>query len=117
MTAKTTATKTTTKATPAKPEKPQPMASQAPKGHPAHLLAAALDTAGLSQTGAAKAMGVAPMTLNRLVNGKGLPTAAMVLKFAAATSTDADALWHQVCTWELVQARAAAKPTRKAAAK
>lgn len=86
-----------------------PMTSGAPKGHPGHTWAKELNAAQMSQTAAAKAMGVAPMSLNRLVNGKGIPTAAMTLKFAHVLDADVDALWLEVARWEMTQARAAAK--------
>lgn len=77
--------------------------------HPAKTMLALLDEAGLSQTKAATAMGVAPMTLNRLCNGHGLPTARVAVAFAKAVGKPAADVWQGVCAYELAVALRDAK--------
>ena len=77
--------------------------------HPAATWLALLDAAGLSQTKAAAEMGVAPMTLNRLCNGHGLPTAKVTVAFARVVGKPAAEVWRGVCDYELAVAEAAAK--------
>lgn len=77
--------------------------------HPAATWLALLDAAGLSQTKAAVEMGVAPMTLNRLCNGHGLPTAKVTVAFARVVGKPAADVWRGVCDYELAVAEAAAK--------
>jgi plasmid maintenance system antidote protein VapI len=134
--AKSTAKRTTTKATPAKatgkkatPTKaaaakvtepkpkaePKPATSAAPEGHPGHTWLAILGETGLSQTQAATAMQVAPMTLNRLINGKGIPTANVTIRFAMATKKPVKPLWDEVAAWELAQAQVAFDAETKSA--
>src|SRR4051812_937208 len=107
-TRKTPAKATTAKAAPAEATvKPKAPSSTAPEGHPGHTWLAILVKAGKSQTGIAPEMGVAPMSLNRIINGHGVPTASMTIKFAEATGADVDALWAEVGAYVLAQAKAA----------
>lgn len=75
--------------------------------HPGTKWAEVLAAKGLSQTQAAKAMGVAPMTLNRLINGQGVPTAKVCVLFARATDQDVHTVWTEVANYELELAVAA----------
>lgn len=76
--------------------------------HPGEAWLEILTEAGLSQTEAATLMGIAPMTLNRLINGKGIPTAKVTVLFAHVTSADVREIWQAVCDYELALALAAA---------
>lgn len=69
--------------------------------HPGPLWLKAMTDAGLSQTACANEMGVAPMTLNRLVNGHGIPTARVTVAFAKATKANVKKVWQQVADFEL----------------
>jgi len=62
---------------------------------------------GMTQADTAKAMGIAPMTLNRLFNGHGVPTAKVTVAFAKATGLDATELWQEVANYELALALSA----------
>jgi plasmid maintenance system antidote protein VapI len=104
--------KTTAKAPAAKKETaPKPPAKQGQMvtktgvKHPGTYWLAAMEKANLSQTATANAMGVAPMTLNRLINGHGIPTAKVTILFAEATGSDVKELWTQVSDWELALAQ------------
>lgn len=116
--------RTTTKATPAKATAakaadkpkadPKPATSSAPQGHPGHTWLKHLTDAGLSQTQAATAMEVAPMTLNRLINGKGIPTANVTIRFAGAVNQPVKVLWDEVAAWELKVAQEEFKAPKSA---
>lgn len=60
-----------------------------------------IDECGLSQSEVARRMGVAPVTLNRLVNGRGIPTAKVTVAFARALDVDVRELWDAVSEYEL----------------
>jgi plasmid maintenance system antidote protein VapI len=75
--------------------------------HPGAVFLALMEKAGTSQTKTANAMGVAPMTLNRLCNGHGLPTAKVTVAFAKAVDADPREVWSAVCEYELALALAA----------
>lgn len=117
MTAKTTPNARSTAAKPATKTAPAKARSAATKGrakapavaHPGTAWLALLDAAGLSQTKAAQEMGVAPMTLNRLCNGHGIPTAKVTVLFAKAVGADVHEVWQAVCDYELAQALADTK--------
>lgn len=96
--------KATPKATPAKAAKATKATGPT---HPGSHWLAVLEEANLSQTQAAKVMGVAPMTLNRLVNGQGIPTAKVTVAFAQATGQDVQAMWSEVAAYELAVVLAA----------
>lgn len=81
--------------------------------HPGVQWVAILTEANLSQSEAARQMGVAPMTLNRLINGHGIPTANVTLAFARVTKQDPRALWTVVAEYELALAVAAADAKSK----
>lgn len=91
---------------PAKKTRARKAPAKAPT-HPGKSWAKTLADKGLSQTQAAKAMGVAPMTLNRLINGQGVPTAKVCVLFARATEQDVHAVWTEVANYELELAVAA----------
>lgn len=46
-------------------------------------------------------MGVATVTLNRLINGHGIPTARVTAAFAKAMREDVHTLWQHVADYEL----------------
>jgi len=79
--------------------------SSAPAGHPGHTWHKLLKHSGTSQSAAARHMGVALMSLNRLVNGRGIPTAHMTVLFAEAVNAELEPLWAEVCQWELKEAK------------
>lgn len=125
---KATASKATTakgkapaKATTSKPKATAPkkaaaqpvLASKSGVSHPGPLWLAAMEKAGKSQTATANEMGVAPMTLNRLINGHGIPTARVTVAFAAATKQNVRKVWAQVCDFELALALDAAEAEKK----
>jgi plasmid maintenance system antidote protein VapI len=101
------------KATPAKKataKKDQPvLATKSGVSHPGPLWLEAMGKVGLSQTAAATEMGVAPMTLNRLINGHGIPTAKVTVAFARVTKQQPKKVWAQVCDFELALALEAAE--------
>lgn len=82
---------------------------EAPDGpvHPGRHWLLVLDKAGMSQSEAARQMGISPMTLNRLVNGQGIPTARVTVEFARVAGQDVNELWQQVSDYELAVALAA----------
>lgn len=82
--------------------------------HPGKSWLALMRAAGLSQAATAERMGVAAMTLSRLVNGHGIPTANITVAFARAVGADTEAVWSDVCTYELAVALQAAKAARAA---
>lgn len=93
-----------TKAAPAKASDKATTGDLRPVGgvqHPAKVMLDLLAKAGLSQTKAATEMGVAPMTLNRLCNGHGLPTARVTVAFARAVGASPEQVWRGVCDYEL----------------
>lgn len=78
----------------------------APEGHPGRTWMSLVEKAGQTRMAVAKAMGVAPMTLHRLIAGQGVPTAAMTVRFAATVTdlgypVDVQALWAEVAAYEL----------------
>jgi len=87
------------KVAPAK--EPKVASSSAPQGHPGHTWLRLMVQKGTSQTQTANAMGVAPMTLNRLVNGHGIPTAKVTVAFARAVDADVEQVWAEVAAYEL----------------
>jgi plasmid maintenance system antidote protein VapI len=100
------ASKATTKApakAPAKAAKAPAKRSTKASGptHPGAAWLTVLDTKGLSQSEAARQMGVAPMTLNRLLNGHGIPTAKVAVAFARVTEQEVKVVWQQVADYEL----------------
>lgn len=80
--------------------------SSAPKGHPGHTWLALMIKANLSQQQTADGMGVAGMTLNRLINGHGIPTAKVTVRFARAVGADVQKVWGEVAAYELAEALA-----------
>lgn len=100
--------KASTAKTPAPAKKTTPPVS-AVKGvqHPGAVFLALMEKAGTSQTKTANAMGVAPMTLNRLCNGHGIPTAKVTVAFAKAVNADPREVWAAVAEYELALALAA----------
>lgn len=94
----------------AAPKKERPAAAQGTMKtksgvqHPGALWVKLLEEKELSQTKTAQTMGVAPMTLNRLINGHGIPTAKVTIAFARATDSDVKELWQQVADFELALA-------------
>lgn len=108
----TPAKSTAKKSTPAKPTakaepKPYQGHSSAPEGHPGHTWLRLLTEAGYSQISCATAMEVAPMTLGRIINGKGIPTANVTIRFATAVKQPVKVLWDEVAAWELKVAQEA----------
>lgn len=90
---------------PAKKDQPAPvLATKSGVSHPGPLWLEAMHKVGLSQTAAATEMGIAPMTLNRLINGHGIPTARVTLAFARVTKQQPKKVWAQVCDYELALA-------------
>lgn len=77
--------------------------------HPGAVFLALMEKAGTSQTKTATTMGVAPMTLNRLCNGHGIPTAKVTVAFAKAVGADPREVWAAVAEYELALALAEAK--------
>lgn len=93
------------KAAPAKKATEQGvLATKSGVSHPGPLWLKAMHDKGLSQTACATEMGVAPMTLNRLINGHGIPTARVTLAFARVTKQQPKKVWAQVCDFELALA-------------
>lgn len=80
--------------------------------HPGRVWLRRMRDAGLSQSETARRMGVAPVTLNRLVRGRGVPTARMTVAFARAVGLDERETWQQVCDYELALALAGASRRR-----
>lgn len=72
-----------------------------PPQHPGKAWLRMIDECGLSQSEVARRMGVAPVTLNRLVNGRGIPTAKVTVAFARALDVDVRELWDAVSEYEL----------------
>ena len=72
--------------------------------HPGRSWLRQINAAGLSQSETARRMGVAPVTLNRLVRGHGIPTASMAIAFARAIGADVHTVWDEVCEYELAVA-------------
>lgn len=72
--------------------------------HPCTEWTALIAKAGLTQTGCAKAMGVAPMTMSRLMRGHGIPTANITIKFCEATGANLTKTWRHVADYELALA-------------
>lgn len=72
--------------------------------HPGVLWLEAMQKKGTSQAQVAAKMGVATMTLNRLVNGHGIPTARITLAYARAMNASVARTWQQVCDFELALA-------------
>ena len=88
------------------PAKPVQQRRAAQLQHPGVMWLAYMSDAEMSQTATATAMGVAPMTLNRLVNGHGIPTAKVTVAFARAVKKDVEQVWADVCAYELALALA-----------
>lgn len=72
--------------------------------HPGVMWLEAIQKKGLSQAQVALRMGVATMTLNRLINGHGIPTARITLAYARAMHANVTRTWQQVCDFELALA-------------
>jgi len=72
--------------------------------HPGRAWLRLMQGAELSQTETARRMGVAPVTLNRLVRGRSIPTARMAVAFAKAVGANPRVVWGQVCEYELTLA-------------
>lgn len=72
--------------------------------HPGKTWVVLLEEKGLSQSEAARQMGVAPMTLNRLINGHGIPTAKVCVAFARVIGQDVTKVWNEVAAYELALA-------------
>jgi len=72
--------------------------------HPGVHWGAAIERAALTQAEVARRMGVAPMTLSRLVNGHGIPTARVAVAYARAMKVSVAKTWQQVCDYELALA-------------
>jgi plasmid maintenance system antidote protein VapI len=119
--AKKTATKAPAKKTPAKKTPAKVAAKVDPKApaktvrptrksktptpaHPGKTWVVLLEEKGLSQSEAARQMGVAPMTLNRLINGHGIPTAKVCVAFARVLGQDVTKVWNEVAAYELALA-------------
>jgi plasmid maintenance system antidote protein VapI len=127
VTAKAPAKKAT-KAAPAKKAAATKKAAKAPakkaaakttgslaKGTPVHPAAGWLDILadkGMSGAAAARDMGIAPMTLNRLLNGHGIPTANICVRFARVAGLDVQQVWGEVAAYELALAQAALKTAK-----
>lgn len=97
-----------TKATPA-PKAEAKAPAVAAQGHPGHTWFNLVEKAGTTRMAVARTMGVAPMTLHRLVAGDAVPTARMTVLFAKAINdlggkADVQALWAEVAAYELAQA-------------
>lgn len=76
------------------------------KVHPGAVWYGLIQASEYSPRQTAERMGVAPMTLNRIFNGKGLPTAKVTVAFAQALGLDAAQVWQGVCDYELAAALA-----------
>lgn len=109
---KATAKKATApKATPKAEEAPAWTAStkKLPKAtkvaHPVVDWRARIDAAGTNRRQVALAMGIAPMSFYRLLDGdpKVIPSAKMTAAFARAMGADVYELWTAVCDYELAE--------------
>lgn len=103
---KATATKATAKKAPAKKtsgsvRKGTPVVKL---DHPAGDWLSILADKGMSGAAAARQMGIAPMTLNRLLNGHGIPTANICVRFARVADLDVEQVWGKVAAYELALA-------------
>jgi plasmid maintenance system antidote protein VapI len=74
--------------------------------HPGTEWLALIEARGTTQTAVAARMGVATVTLNRLINGHGIPTARITAAFARAMRQDVRELWQHVADYELALALA-----------
>jgi plasmid maintenance system antidote protein VapI len=98
---KKTAAKKTAAATPLAQTRHLPHATKSKVSHPGPIWHAVLKEKGLSQAQAADLMGVAPMTLNRFLNGHGIPSCKVTIAFARAVGQDIHETWMQVAEYEL----------------
>lgn len=91
--------------------------------HPGTVWKKDIEAKGLSRLQVAKAMGVAPMSLHRVCEGEGIPTAEMTVRYARATGQEEATVWEAVQAYALqvalskVPALDVAVPKEKAPAK
>lgn len=91
--------------------------------HPGTVWKKQIEDKGLTRLAVAKAMGVAPMSLHRVCEAEGIPSAEMTVRYARATGQEESTVWAEVAQYALqtamekVPALDEVQPKEKAPAK